>query len=77
MKHYPFLTLKVKLFMVTSTKLIIGRAWKSDELRCKSFEDLHKLWFVLIKELNLLSTQRQEARRLSQRWFGQHRVIKV
>lgn len=54
-----------------------GRAWKADELRIKSFEDLHKLWFVLLKERNLLATQKAEAQRLGQQWFGASRVFKM
>ncbi|KAJ3308815.1 hypothetical protein HDV04_000767 [Boothiomyces sp. JEL0838] len=40
-----------------------GRAWMSSELRNKSFEDLHSLWWVCIKEMNKLLSQQQEARR--------------
>lgn len=58
-------------------KKSFGRAWSPDELRLKSFDDLHKLWFVLLKEVNLLTTQQAEAIRLGQRWFGMHRVHKV
>lgn len=64
---------KVLVFFIVS----IGRAWKADELRIKSFEDLHRLWFVLLKERNMLATQKAEAQRLGQRWFGISRVFKT
>lgn len=60
--------------------VLLGRAWKAQELRQKSFEDLHKLWYVLLKERNLLATQREEAKRLKmpkQIWTNEGRMKKV
>lgn len=50
---------------LTSCMLTAGRSWTSKELRQKSFEDLHILWYKLIREKNVLATQREERRRLN------------
>lgn len=41
-----------------------GRSWTSPELRLQSFPSLHQLWYILLRERNVLLTQREEARRL-------------
>lgn len=42
----------------------IGRAWTVEELRWKDWVDLHKLWWVCVKEKNIMFTQELERKRL-------------
>jgi len=55
----------------------VGRPWKLDELRLKSNEDLHKLWYVLLKERNMLMTMADEYKRQSELFPSPERLEKV
>ncbi|XP_075878875.1 large ribosomal subunit protein uL29m [Nelusetta ayraudi] len=54
-----------------------GAPWTAKQLRTKSNEDLHKLWYVLLKEKNMLVTLEQEARRQRLQMPSPERLRKV
>lgn len=54
-----------------------GRAWRADELRLKSHDDLHKLWYVLLKEKNKLKSDFLMTKQLGQIYFGKNDLKKV
>ncbi|XP_020589975.1 39S ribosomal protein L47, mitochondrial [Phalaenopsis equestris] len=54
-----------------------GRGWKASELRLKSWDDLQKLWYVLLKEKNMLMSQRQMLHAQNLRFPNPERIPKV
>ncbi|XP_010028056.3 54S ribosomal protein L4, mitochondrial isoform X1 [Eucalyptus grandis] len=59
------------------TPVVYGRSWKAPELRLKSWDDLHKLWYVLLKEKNMLMSQRQMLHAQNLRFPNPERLPKV
>lgn len=59
------------------TKVRVGREWRVEELRVKSNGDLHKLWYVLLKERNMLLTMAHEANASCEHFPNPERQDKV
>lgn len=54
-----------------------GRAWNKDELRIKSNKELHQLWFILLKEKNMLLTMEHECKDKMKLFPSPERIDKV
>ncbi|KAJ3022541.1 39S ribosomal protein L47, mitochondrial, partial [Thoreauomyces humboldtii] len=61
----------------SETEVPTGRAWLASELRTKSFEDMHSLWWMCIKEQNRLYSQKEEARRFQLYFPHRERMYQV
>ncbi|EAR89581.2 39-S ribosomal protein L47 (macronuclear) [Tetrahymena thermophila SB210] len=58
-------------------KVASGRAWYAAELRFKSNEELHKLWYVLLREKNALKSDNQYKFKVYDKIGQQGRLGKV
>jgi large subunit ribosomal protein L47 len=54
-----------------------GRAWRAEELRLKKHDDLHKLWYVLLKEKNKLKSDFLMCKQMQQIFYGHSELGKV
>ncbi|CAK9298778.1 unnamed protein product [Gordionus sp. m RMFG-2023] len=54
-----------------------GKSWLKEDLRIKSNQDLHKLWFILYKEKNMLLTMQSECKRINKLFASPERIDKV
>ena len=58
-------------------KTRVGRGWLASELRMKSHEDLHALWHALLRERNMLLTEKHLARANREPMRAPHRMTAV
>merc|ERR1711944_205035 len=60
-----------------ASKIRVGRSWLKEELRLKSNEDLHKLWYILLKERNMLLTMEHAYNEAVEQMPNEERIDKV
>lgn len=71
---WAFFPQKGKLINTPAEDQAHGRPWKVEELRKKSWEDLHALWWACCRERNRISTSNAERAR-TKLGFGEHEAI--
>ncbi|XP_060650259.1 large ribosomal subunit protein uL29m [Drosophila nasuta] len=61
----------------SETEVKVGRAWRTDELRIKSNKELHQLWYILLKERNMLFTMEHECNDKMEVFPNPERIDKI
>ena len=57
--------------------IFLGRSWSASELRLKSFEDLHTLWWVCSHERLCLKAEQASAMKRGVKMYNPSRLYKV
>ena len=60
-----------------TNRIRVGRSWRQEELRLKSNTDLHKLWYVLLKERNMLLSMQHAYKNAHAAMPNDERIDKV
>lgn len=71
---WGFFTEKGKFMNTPAEEQAHGRSWRVEELRKKSWDDLHALWWACCRERNRISTANAERERI-QLGFGEHEAL--
>ena len=58
-------------------RMTVGKAWSASLLRLKSNEDLHKLWYILLREKNVILSDKQLARQHRASIDSRSRMLKI
>lgn len=68
---YEFFYEKDKALLLPEDESKHGRSWTVEELRQKSWDDLHRLWWTCVKERNRIATASRERTRLKLKTGGE------
>ena len=71
---WGFFPAPFKLLNTLQEDTEFGRSWTVEELRRKDWEDLHKLWWVCVKERNIIATANHERQR-SKIGYGENEAL--